>query len=117
MPDLVWTDQAAQTYNLLRDRAIAARKKRQSGKARRKKSSKAEGLFKQVAKCADLLSTNPRHPGLQTHPYSSIPNPYDKSKKTFEAYVQQHTPGAYRLFWCYGPGKDQITIIAITPHP
>jgi hypothetical protein len=24
---------------------------------------------------------------------------------------------AYRLFWCYGPGRNQITIIAITPHP
>ena len=26
-------------------------------------------------------------------------------------------PGAYRLFWCYGPESGQITIIAITPHP
>ena len=27
------------------------------------------------------------------------------------------TPGACRTFWCYGPAKREITIIAITPHP
>ena len=34
-----------------------------------------------------------------------------------EAYVQSRTPGAYRLFWCYGPASGEITILAITPHP
>jgi len=24
---------------------------------------------------------------------------------------------AYRVFWCYGPAKGDITIIAITRHP
>jgi 3'-phosphoadenosine 5'-phosphosulfate sulfotransferase len=45
-------------------------------------------------------------------------------KKVFEAYVQQNTPGAYRVFWYYGPDevdksgkRPVITIIAITPHP
>ncbi|MGA3085008.1 MAG: hypothetical protein ABSE95_09445 [Thermodesulfobacteriota bacterium] len=32
-------------------------------------------------------------------------------------YAQDNTPAAYRLFWSYGPTKEQITIIAITPHP
>jgi len=40
-----------------------------------------------------------------------------EGEKVFEAYVQNKTPGAYRLFWCYGPDKGQITLIAITPHP
>jgi hypothetical protein len=35
----------------------------------------------------------------------------------FEAYAQNDTPGAYRIMWCYGPGKGEITIVAITPHP
>jgi hypothetical protein len=35
----------------------------------------------------------------------------------FESYVQNRTPGAYRVFWCYGPEQGQITIVAITPHP
>ena len=82
-----------------------------------KKTSRAEGLFKQVEKCVRLLVENPRHPGLQTHEYTSLDHPYDSGKKVFEAYVQNRTPGAYRLFWCYGQAPDELTIIAITPHP
>jgi len=111
----VWTDSASETYEQLRSAAassLASRKKK-----KKKKSSKAEGLFKQVHKCVRLLLANPRHPGLETHEYQSLTHPYDPKGKVFEAYVQQHTPGAYRLFWCYGPKKRQITIIAITPHP
>ena len=35
----------------------------------------------------------------------------------FEACAQNQTPGAFRVFWCYGPRKGDISIIAITPHP
>jgi hypothetical protein len=35
----------------------------------------------------------------------------------FEAYAENNTPGAYRIFWVYGLGKDVITIVAITAHP
>ena len=75
------------------------------------------GLVKQIKKALGFLCTNPRHPSLQTHVFHSLEHPYDPREKVFEAYVQQHTPAAYRLFWCYGLQKDQITIIAITPHP
>jgi len=75
------------------------------------------GLVKQIKKTIYWLGANPRHPSLQTHEYHSIPNPIDKNEKVFEAYVQNRTPAAYRIFWCYGPDKKQITIIAITPHP
>ena len=27
------------------------------------------------------------------------------------------SPGACRVFWCYGSIKGEITVIAITPHP
>ena len=80
-------------------------------------SSRHSGLVKQVKKTLGFLQTNPRHPSLQTHAFRSLENPYDPREKVFEAYVQQNTPAAYRLFWCYGPQKDQITLIAITPHP
>ena len=76
-----------------------------------------KGLLKQVRKTLGYLQTNPRHPSLNTHPYFSIDNPFDSEKKVFEAYAQNRTPGAYRVFWCYGPAKAVITIIAITPHP
>lgn len=81
------------------------------------KASKQEGLFKQVVKTLQFLAQNPKHPSLHTHEYSSIDNPFYPSQKVFEAYAQNNTPGAYRVFWCYGPEKGDITIIAITPHP
>jgi hypothetical protein len=110
-----WAPEAERTFNLLKqeaERAAAGRKR--SGKS---KSSKQEGLFKQVAKTVKLLLNNPRHPGLESHEFYSMRHPFHPSAKIFEAYAQHKTPGAYRVFWCYGPGKQEITIIAITPHP
>ena len=112
---LVWVDESDSTFHELE---AAARKSLENrGKSGKAKASKQEGPFKQVVKCVELLQTNPRHPGLETHEYHSIENPYDHKQKVFEAYAQNRTPGAYRVFWCYGPGKGEITIIAITPHP
>ncbi len=111
----VWTPAGQETYDELKAKAEASLKARQRSK--KAKATKDEGLFKQVHKCIEHLLRNPSHPGLETHEYDSLENPYDKKKKVFEAYVQNDTPGAYRVFWCYGPERAQITIIAITPHP
>ncbi len=80
-------------------------------------SSRHFGLYKQIHEALLLVQANPKHPGLRTHEYSSLENPFHPNEKVFEAYAQNNTPGAYRVFWCYGPNKRQITIIAITPHP
>lgn len=71
--------------------------------------------LKAVRKTLAYLQTNPRHPSLNTHKYSSIKG--ENGEEIFEAYVENKTPAAYRIFWCYGPKKGQITIKAITPHP
>lgn len=110
-----WTEEATKQFEKLQSAASASLTKRSSDK--KAKATKAEGLFKQVEKCVRLLLDNPRHPGLQTHEFHSIEHPFEKGGKVFEAHVQNRTPGAYRLFWCYGPGKGEITILAITPHP
>ena len=110
-----WTEEADSKYRELQAAAAASLENRL--KKKKAKSSKSEGLFKQVEKCVRLLLENPRHPGLNTHEYDSIEHPHDEDGKVFEACVQNRTPGAYRLFWCYGPGKNEITILAITPHP
>lgn len=113
--ELVWTAEAQDTFEQLQEaaaKALASRKK-----ARRTKASKQEGLFKQVFKCVSLLAENPRHPGLSTHEFHSLDHPYEQDGKVFEAYIQNRSPGAWRLFWCYGPDKKQITILTITPHP
>lgn len=110
----VWTPKAQETYDELKARAETSLKARQaSGKP---KATKDEGLFKRVHKCIYHLLRNPKHPGLATHEYHLLIHPYDKNEKVFEAYAQHKTPGAYRVFWCYGPQKGQITIVAITPH-
>ncbi len=72
-------------------------------------------VLKAVRKCLAYLENNPRHTSLNTHKYTSLIGP--NGEDVFEAYAQNNTPGAYRVFWCYGPNKNEITIIAITPHP
>ena len=84
---------------------------------RLERSPRQSGLVKQIKKTLGFLQTNPRHPSLQTHVFHSLAHPYTPLEKVFEAYVQQHTPAAYRLFWCYGPEKGHITVLAMTPHP
>ena len=112
---LKWTKRANAEYVDLREAArIALAARERHGK---KKSSEAEGLFKQVLKTLSLLACNPKHPGLKTHEFDSLPHPYTKDDKVWEAYIQNKTPGAYQLFWCYGPKQGEMTIIAITPHP
>jgi hypothetical protein len=109
------TRKAEDTYQELKQRAFRSLQNRSKNK--RGKASPVEGLFKQVQKTLDLLAQDPRHPSLQTHEYDSLANPFNPKEKVFEASVQNRTPGAYRIFGCYGPKKEQITILAITPHP
>jgi hypothetical protein len=95
--ELEWTEAAEEAYQRLK--GDASQQKR----------------YKAVKKTIQFLAENPRHNSLQTHEYSSLKGPNDE--KVFEAYAQQKTPAAYRVFWYYGPDKGKITIIAITPHP
>jgi hypothetical protein len=79
-------------------------------------------VLDQVRKALGYLELNPQHPSLNTHEFTSLTGA--NSEKVFEAYAQNNTPGAYRIFWHYGPdeikGKKRtpvITIVAITRHP
>jgi hypothetical protein len=71
--------------------------------------------LKAVRKALGYLEQNPRHPSLNTHKYTSLQESY--GQEIFEAYAESNTPGAYRIFWHYGPNKNMITIVAIVPHP
>ena len=97
MFELYWTAEARKVYSLLRSDASQLKR------------------YKAVKKTIRLLAENPRHNSLQTHEYVSLKGPH--GEKVFEAYAQQKTPAAYRIFWYYGPSPDAITLIAITPHP
>ena len=79
-------------------------------------------LLAQIQKVLGYLELAPHHPGLHTHEFLSLTGA--NGEKLFEAYAQNNTPSAYRIFWHYGPdeaiGKKRtpaITIVAITPHP
>ena len=68
-----------------------------------------------ILKTLGLMESNLRHPGLNTHKYDSLCGP--NGEDVFEAYVENRTPAAFRIFWYYGPEKEVITVLAITPHP
>lgn len=71
--------------------------------------------LKKVRKCIAYLQANPRHPGLETHEYNSMQG--EKGERVWEAYVENNTPSAWRVFWHYGPSQGEITIVSITAHP
>lgn len=95
--ELIFTEQADNDLTLLEENAHL--KKR----------------LKAVCKALGYLEANPRHPSLNTHKYDSLQG--KNGEEIFEAYAENNTPAAYRIFWHYGPGKKIITIIAITEHP
>ncbi len=70
---------------------------------------------RKILKTLGLLSVDPKYPGLNSHKMESqrAPNGGD----VWESYVENRTPGAYRVFWFYGPESRKITVFAITPHP
>lgn len=72
-------------------------------------------VFKSVCKILGLMEVNLKHPSLKTHKYDSVKGP--NGEEVFESYAQNNTPGAYRIFWHYGPKKEMITILQICPHP
>ena len=80
-----------------------------------KNDSSKQRILKDVIKALRYMEVNLRHPSLNTHEYHNLEGP--NGEKIFEAYAQQKTSGAYRIFWYYGPGSNTISIIAIIPHP
>jgi hypothetical protein len=85
-------------------------------------ASSNAALLDQVRKAIGYLDIDPHHPSLHTHEFTSLSGA--GGEKVFEAYAQNNTPGACRIFWRYGPvgttGKKRvpvITIVAITRHP
>lgn len=94
---LTFTDETAETLRAL------------------KRSPALKKRYKAVSKALKFLGQNPRYPGLQTHKFTSLQGP--RGEEVFEAYAEQDTPAAYRIFFFYGPGRGEITVFAITQHP
>jgi hypothetical protein len=80
------------------------------------KNKALERKLKKVRKALRLLSdVGPSHPGLRSHKYSSVTGP--GGEDVWESYIENNTPSAWRLFWIYGPGADEITVVTLGPHP
>jgi len=77
-----------------------------------------KGLAKRlnaVRKALARLEANPKYPALRSHRFFSLSGP--NGEDVYVSYAEQNTPAAYRVLWCYGPGKGVITILAVVPHP
>ena len=37
--------------------------------------------------------------------------------KVWQSYLENKKSGARRMYWVYGPNKNEITVIGLEPHP
>lgn len=77
--------------------------------------------LKKVRKALGFLQTDPTYPGLHSHLYQHFPG-LEKGK-VWDSYVENRTPGAWRIYWMYGPNETRdevevavITVLVIGPH-
>lgn len=72
-------------------------------------------LFKKWAKAIALLRDDPFYPGLKSHEITDLTRRF--GRKVFQSYLENNTPAAGRMFWVYGPGEGEITVVGLEPHP
>lgn len=71
--------------------------------------------LRRVRKALAQLEHDPLYPALNSHKYRSVRG--DAGQDVWDSYVENKTPGAWRIFWHYGPGMHEITVLTIGPHP
>jgi len=71
-------------------------------------------LFVRIVKAMKLLSENPRHPGLSSHEIDALSR--RSNQKIWQSYLENRKSSAGRIYWSYGPGKGELTILGIEPH-
>ena len=72
-------------------------------------------LFKKLTKVLGNLRENPRHPSLSSHDIDELTRRY--GFKVWQSYLENKKPAAGRLYWAYGPGRKEITVLGLEPHP
>lgn len=78
-------------------------------------NAEEQKLYKKLKKTLGLLAENPRHPGLASHKVHGLSARY--RREIWESYVENRTPGAMRIFWYYGSGDNEITLLHLERHP
>ena len=66
------------------------------------------------SKVSRFLSRNPRHRGLDSHEIDVLSRRY--GEKVWQSYLENDIPAAGRMFWVYGPGTAETTMIRVEPH-
>ena len=78
-------------------------------------SKKDEDLYNKWGNALKKLSSNPMYPSLKSHEITELSRRY--GMKVWQSYLENKTSGARRMYWVYGPGQLEITIIGLEPHP
>lgn len=90
-------------------------KELESKNSSNKIAGKEKIFFDKLLKALKFLSVNPKHNSLQTHEIEPLSKKY--GMRIWQSYLENKVPAAGRIFWTYGPNKNEITILAIEPHP
>jgi hypothetical protein len=67
--------------------------------------------YRAICKVLHWMKTDLHHPSLHTHKIRG------SQEEIFETYAENHTPGAYRIFWRYGEDRGTLCILSIEHHP
>ena len=78
-------------------------------------SKKELSLYQKWGKAMRLLSQDPSYPSLHTHDIEPLTKRY--GIKVWQSYLENNTSHAMRMYWVYGPDRQDITIIGLEPHP
>lgn len=72
-------------------------------------------LYNKWGKALKHLAMDPRYPGLKSHTNSALTERFGKT--IWQSYLENKRSKARRMFWAYGPDRQEITIVALDPHP
>ena len=76
---------------------------------------KDEDLYRKWGNALKKLSLDPMYPSLKSHEITELSRRY--GMKVWQSYLENKKSGARRMYWVYGPGQQEITIIGLEPHP
>ena len=74
-----------------------------------------ERLYSKRGKALKLLSLDPFYQSLRTHEIPPLTARYGLS--VWQSYLENRKSSPMRMYWVYGPGKMDITVIGLEPHP
>lgn len=71
--------------------------------------------YKRVKKSLKFLQEQgPNYPGLATKTLTGVFSASNEPLR--QSRLENHTPGAWRMTWIYGPGEGEITVQSIHKH-